>query len=409
MPQPARKYSQSSYYYRDYTFETTYKAQPVRHFSDAKFGTNIRPTTHRKIEENPALKRRKKAKIDRDVIIARLVGISLLFLIGIFILPIGVKNIAGSIFTKSPYPNIKSDYNQILNPTINYLHNHMFLNELSLSGPVSHKKATMKVLPIGNEMSDLESSIKNILPLYPNIHAGVYVYDYDTGNYADINGEEVFSAASIIKLPVLIQLFKSIESNQVTLYDSMYLNDIYRAEGSGELQFKAEQSVYTLDYLAKVMITNSDNSATNMIMSKIGGMPDVNRGIRDWGLSQTHVQTWLPDLSGTNYTSAKDLARMLYNIENPKFLSDASKTKIYEYMSKVKNDRLLPAGLGAGASIVHKTGDIGKMLGDAGIVTTPNGKKYIVAILANRPYNSPEGKEFIVKASEIIYNYMVVK
>ena len=55
---------------------------------------------------------------------------------------------------------------------------------------------------------------------------------------------------------------------------------------------------------------------------------------------------------------------------------------------------------------MHKTGDIGKMLGDAGIVYTPNGKKYIVVMLVNRPYNSPEGKDFIVKASSIVYNYM---
>ena len=78
-------------------------------------------------------------------------------------------------------------------------------------------------------------------------------------------------------------------------------------------------------------------------------------------------------------------------------------------MSHVKNDRLIPAGLGEGASIIHKTGDIGSMLGDVGIVTSANGKKYIVVILAKRPHNSQEGKDFIVKASEIIYNYMVLK
>ena len=76
-------------------------------------------------------------------------------------------------------------------------------------------------------------------------------------------------------------------------------------------------------------------------------------------------------------------------------------------MSHVKNDRLIPAGLGDGAEIMHKTGDIGKMLGDAGVVYAPNGKKYIVVILANRPYNSSKGKEFIVEASGMIYNYLV--
>lgn len=155
------------------------------------------------------------------------------------------------------------------------------------------------------------------------------------------------------------------------------------------------------------MITESDNSATNMIMAKLGSMTDVNSGIRQWGLSKTRVNTWLPDMNGTNFTTAEDLGRMLYNLDNPNFLSISSREKIFDYMGHVHNDRLIPAGLGAGAVFLHKTGDIGKMLGDAGIVYAPNGKKYIVAILANRPYNSPLGKDYIVKASEIIYNYMV--
>ena len=88
-------------------------------------------------------------------------------------------------------------------------------------------------------------------------------------------------------------------------------------------------------------------------------------------------------------------------------MSVSSREKIFDYMAHVKNNRLIEAGLNPSAVFLHKTGDIGKMLGDAGIVYAPNGKKYIVVILANRPHNSVAGKEFIVKASEIIYNYMV--
>jgi len=78
-----------------------------------------------------------------------------------------------------------------------------------------------------------------------------------------------------------------------------------------------------------------------------------------------------------------------------------------DYMSHVENNRLIQAGLDPKALFVHKTGDIGKMLGDAGIVFAPNGKKYIVAILANRPYNAPQGKDFIQQASKIIYTNMM--
>ena len=118
-----------------------------------------------------------------------------------------------------------------------------------------------------------------------------------------------------------MQLFRSIEAKQVSLYDEMTLTNYYRAEGSGGLQFKAENSKYTLDDLARLMITDSDNSATNMLMSKIGSMTDINQGIRDWGIKHTHVKTWLPDLGGTNHTTARDLGTMRYDIGNPEFLS----------------------------------------------------------------------------------------
>ena len=101
------------------------------------------------------------------------------------------------------------------------------------------------------------------------------------------------------------------------------------------------------------------------------------------------------------------MAKILYNLDNPGFLNINSREYIIDYMSHVKNNRLIQAGLGEGALFIHKTGDIGTMLGDAGIVYAPNGKKYIVVILAQRPYNSPQGKDFIVKASEIIYKYIV--
>ena len=142
-------------------------------------------------------------------------------------------------------------------------------------------------------------------------------------------------------------------------------------------------------------------------MARLGSMTDINSGIREWGLKHTYVQTWLPDLGGTNHSTARDMAQILYNIDNPKFLSTSSREKIFDYMGHVHNNRLIAAGIPSNATFLHKTGDIGKMLGDAGIVFAPNGKKYIVVIFANRPHNSPLGKEFIVKASEIIYNNMV--
>lgn len=361
----------------------------------------VRPAEPRYI--NPKQRQSKKQRYN---IIHSIISVTILSLIMAFVYPTCYNRIIKSFFHKSPYPAIKADSYQILNPTISYLNNNLFLGRYFLSGAET-KHPQMLELNLNERMTGLENQLENLGSLYPTVEPSVFVWDYETGNYAGINSDKIYSAASIIKIPVLIQLFRSIEAGQLTIYDTMILKDYYRAEGSGSLQFKAENSVWTIDDLARLMITESDNSATNMIMAKLGSMYDVNSGIRQWGLSQTQVKTWLPDMGGTNFTTTEDLARMLYNLDNPNFLSVSSREKMFDYMGHVHNDRLLPAGLGAGASIVHKTGDIGKMLGDAGIVYAPNGKKYIVAIMANRPYNSILGKDYIVKASEIIYNYMV--
>ena len=75
-------------------------------------------------------------------------------------------------------------------------------------------------------------------------------------------------------------------------------------------------------------------------------------------------------------------------------------------MSNVKNNRLLASALDENSLIIHKTGDIGKMLGDAGIIYLPNGKRYIMVMLVGRPHNSFAAKEFIIDTSKLVYNYM---
>ena len=301
----------------------------------------------------------------------------------------------------------KADLYKIYNPLANYLSNDLFLNHMLITPTIQKTHSEVTTMYHTTEMAGLKAEIQNLMKQYPSIHPAVYVWEYENGKYLDINGGEQFSAASIIKLPVLVRMFKSIEANQMTIYDEMVLNNYYKAEGSGNLQYMQTGSKYSLDELAKTMIQDSDNSATNMIMAKMGGMDDVNIGLRDWGISKTYVRTWLPDMSGTNMTTAQDLAKILYNLDNPGFLNINSREYIIDYMSHVKNNKLIAAGLGEGALFVHKTGDIGRMLGDAGIVFAPNGKKYIIVILANRPYNSAQGKDFIVKASSLIYKSIV--
>ena len=362
----------------------------------------IKTTRTRKRIQNAVQPKKRK----RFNPLAQLVSMIFFACVGYFIIPTVFHDISLPLLTgKQNYSHIKTDYYNLLFPTTNYLSNTIFQNRRALA-PAGTKKPLMTPIYRTEELTILEKSLRELMAKYPTIKPAITVWDFNTGKYADINGSEIYPAASIIKVPVLISLFKSIEANKLSIYDEMYLTNYYKAAGSGNLQYHSNGQKYTIDQLAKVMIQDSDNSATNMLMSKLGSMTSVNSDLRSWGIKRTYVKTWLPDLKGTNYTTTNDMATMLFNLDNPTFLSINSREYIVDYMSHVKNDRLIPQGLGEGATFLHKTGDIGTMLGDAGIVFMPNGKKYIVVIMANRPYNSPLGKTFIQQASKIIYTYM---
>ena len=398
MPKAARRYN-----YDIYTSPyTSYSGALYPQNNVADF-TSRYAQVHKQISK-PKKYRPKKKRTTAQYFVS---FCAILFMLGV-VMPYGFNHITKELFVPTPYKEIKTDLSNIAFPTTNYLSNEWFMGQRAFRFAADDKHAQMIKQKENVNMPSLRSELLNLMELYPTVKPAIYVWDYETQNYIDINASTVYSTASIIKIPILIDLFKSIEAGQISLDEKMHLTEYYRSEGSGNMQFKARNSSWTIDRLANLMITQSDNTATNMLVAKVGSMTDVNQSIRDWGLKNTEIKEWLPDLNGNNVTTAREMGTMLYNIDsNEKFISEKSRAKIFEYMGHVHNDRLIQAGLGKGSVFFHKTGDIGTMLGDAGIVITPAGQKYIVVILANRPHNAQEGKDFIVKASEIIYNYMV--
>ena len=292
---------------------------------------------HSRPDTKKQSKQVKKQKTNPLLYLFRLLVILSLFSVyTYFIFPTSFRNLVRNVVspykvkisTKMPHgmaytdarKNISgADLYAITNPISNYLSNDLFLNRMLVTPTVNKTHSEVTTMYHTSEMTGLKNGILQLMKNYPTIHPAVYVWEYENGKYLEINADEQFSAASIIKLPVLVQMFKAIEAGQTTIYDEMILTDYYKAEGSGGLQYMRSGSKYSLDALAKTMIQDSDNSATNMIMSKIGGMDYINIGLRDWGISKTYVRTWLPDMTGNNKTTAKDLAKILYNLDNPGF------------------------------------------------------------------------------------------
>ncbi len=268
---------------------------------------------------------------------------------------------------------------------------------------VNTRNPLMNSPVLTEKMLNLTRKLKNLMASYPRLKPGIFIWDYSTGKYVDINANKVYSTASIIKLPLLFQLYRREEKGLINLKDSRSTEKAFITGGSGALQYFPLGTTLTYKRLAELMIQHSDNTASNMLLASVGGMNELNRAVRNWGFSITHYSNWLPDLEGTNVTSPAEIGKMLYNIDNSDFLSIRSRAEIVEIMGHVKNRYLIQAGLPSKVQFLHKTGDIGSMLGDAGVVIFPDGRKYIIVIMVKRPWNSYAAKQFIIEASETSY------
>jgi len=154
---------------------------------------------------------------------------------------------------------------------------------------------------------------------------------------------------------------------------------------------------------AELMIIVSDNTATNLLIKALGGKGRLNQQFAAWGLSQTRLNNLLGDFQGTNKTSPYDLVLLLARVSRGELLSEASRHSMFTILEKTRIKTLLPKGLGLGARIAHKTGDIGKMVGDAGIVTTPQGNSYLIAVQVERPRNDRRANQLIRDISQEVY------
>ncbi|MER3590143.1 MAG: serine hydrolase, partial [Mastigocladus sp. ERB_26_1] len=230
--------------------------------------------------------------------------------------------------------------------------------------------------------------------------------DIDTGNYLDLNGEKIFPAASTIKFPILVALFEEVDAGRIKLNETLVMRRDLMTGGSGTLQYKRPGTKLSVLETATKMITISDNTATNMIIDRLGGKAKLNQRFQSWGLQNTVIRNLLGDFKGTNTTSAKDLVRLSALLANNQLLSDTSRSKALDIMRRVENRSLLPAGLGKGAVIAHKTGTLGIILGDAGIIQTSTGKRYLAGIMVRRPFGDKRAKSFINQVSRLVYSYI---
>lgn len=333
----------------------------------------------------------------------------LLYMTRLLILGIGIGAIAGTVLS---IWNPKSRVTTALDTSVASLeagaassaNNATLLNRDTV--PKVNSPVPM-VVRLGQPIPALTTSIQQLIAQTQGFTVGVHLVDLDTGNFVNVNGDARLQAASTIKVPVLVSFLQDLDAGKVRLDQNLTMEKIDVAEEAGEMQYLPVGTQFPALEVATKMITVSDNTATNILIRQGGGIPAINQRFRSWGLTNTSLSNLLPDLGGTNTVSAKDLTLLLTSVSQGNLLSLRSRDRLLEIMRGTVTDTLIPAGIGPenNAVVAHKTGTIGTMVGDTGIVDMVSGKRYVLTVIVQREAGDDRAQELIRQISSEVYQY----
>lgn len=237
---------------------------------------------------------------------------------------------------------------------------------------------------LGEPIASLQTTLEG-LPLSEGLAYGAVLVDTATREYVSVNGDQAFPAASTIKVPLLIAFLQAVDRGDISLSETLTMRADLVAAEAGILQYQPVGLQLPALEVATLMSVISDNTATNMVIDRLGGMEAVNQTFAQWGLEQTRIENWLPDLEGTNTTSPLDMVTLLSQVEQGHILSLRERDRLFAIMAETETRTLIPQGTDEPeARIINKTGDIGGLVGDVGMVDLPNGRRYIATILVRR-------------------------
>jgi beta-lactamase class A len=230
--------------------------------------------------------------------------------------------------------------------------------------------------------------------------SGIVVAGVD-GARVEHRAEESFEAASVVKLPILVELARRAEAGELKLQEKMTFEERFRAEGSGVLKERQAGGSYSLEQLAEWMITESDNTATDMLLDRLG-MSAIEQQMRKLGLEHTTVQRTIFDFDAfdrglDNRISAADTATLLLRMLSSELPRSAW---MLDILQRTKRKDLLQARLPKDVKVAHKTGQLQGVLHDAGIVYTE--PPYVIVVLTQGADESAAA-EFIRRLSADVY------
>ena len=268
------------------------------------------------------------------------------------------------------------------------------------------------------ELTALSAKWAALAARQKDLQASGFLLVLDDGRFAQLQPDRPLPAASSIKTPVLLAAMEDLDAGRLKWNDPLLLTKEVMGGGAGWMANKPLGTRFPFWEAVTEMIRVSDNSATNMLIKRLGGKSMLNTRFQAMGLNATVIRNWLPDLDGTNTTSAHDLARCIALVDTGEKLSPRARDLFREVMGKSRTNTLLPLGLlmglggdsadpdsellARGVTVLNKTGDIGIAYADGGLIELPNGQRAVAAFMVKGPFNDQRSTDLIrAMAAEI--------
>lgn len=247
--------------------------------------------------------------------------------------------------------------------------------------------------------------------------------DLSTGETLLINENEIFHAASTMKTPVMIEVYKQAAEGRWKLTDSVPVINTFTSIADGSTfslnpEDDSEKELYkmigkkrTVYDLVYDMIIVSSNLATNIVIEYVDAKK-VTQTMRELGAPAIRVLRGVEDnkayeLGMNNTTTAYDLMVIFEKIAKGEAVNPEASAAMIKILLDQRFNEIIPALLPKDVKVAHKTGMITGVHHDSGIVMLPDGRKYVLVLLSKNLEDIDQGTAAMAQASKMIYDYVV--
>ncbi len=279
---------------------------------------------------------------------------------------------------------------------------------LTPPSPVVSAPPSTPLVPVNPD--DWESMAAAVRSRARRFHGdvGYVIKDFRSGRTIQSNADHVFLSASLIKLPILVAAFQAIHDGRLTLTEKVRLTRKDRQGGSGILKFSAPGTVFAMSDLLEDMIIYSDNTATRLVVRRMGvdylQQTFVRLGLKDTQIHSQGFRLTPRYIAEDNLTSPRDAASLLNRMYARTLVSPEASEQMLTILKHQKLRDRLPRYLPMGWEIAHKTGLLRRSCHDVGIVFTPKGD-YMICVLTGRDMNYRSAKHFIASLGRLTFDY----